>query len=172
MTTQPTTKESNMKKPEHIATATVKVAVDFDALADSFQAIADAIRAAKPAEDTKESNMSTATKYRKKPVVIEAMEFTGKSMKIIEWLEANRYPFLIGNALEPETLVYPDQTEIDDSRPDKGIYIDPANGNLMIRTLEGDMRTVPGDFIIRGVQGELYPCRSDIFAQTYEQVTS
>ena len=51
MTTQPTTKESNMKKPEHIATATVKVAVDFDALADSFQAIADAIRAAKPAED-------------------------------------------------------------------------------------------------------------------------
>ena len=45
-------KESNMDKPASlIATATVKVAVDFDSLADSFQAIADAIRAAKPAED-------------------------------------------------------------------------------------------------------------------------
>ena len=114
--------------------------------------------------------MTEATKYRKRPVVIEAMEFTGKSMQIIEWLEANRYPFLIGNALEPETLRYPDQVESDDSRPDKGIYIDPANGNLMIRTLEGDMRAVPGDFVIRGVQGEFYPCKSDIFAATYERV--
>ena len=116
--------------------------------------------------------MTEATRYRKRPVVIEAMEFTGKSMQIIEWLEANRYPFLIGNVLEPDTLRYPDQVEIDDSRPDKGIYIDPANGNLMIRTLEGDMRTVPGDYIIRGVQGEFYPCKSDIFAATYEQATS
>jgi len=45
-------KESNMDKPENlIATAAVKATVDFDALADSFQAIADAIRATKPAED-------------------------------------------------------------------------------------------------------------------------
>ena len=51
MNTQPTTKESNMKKPDHVATATVKVAVAVDSLADSFQAIADAIRATKPAED-------------------------------------------------------------------------------------------------------------------------
>ena len=51
MTTQPTTKESNMKKPEHIATASVQVTVDLDSLADSFQAIADAIRATKPADD-------------------------------------------------------------------------------------------------------------------------
>ena len=49
---QPTTKESNMTKPASlVTTASVKVTVDFDALADSFQAIADAIRAAKPAED-------------------------------------------------------------------------------------------------------------------------
>ena len=50
MTTQPT-KENPMKKPEHVATAAVKATVDFDALADSFQAIADAIRAVKPADD-------------------------------------------------------------------------------------------------------------------------
>ena len=126
-------------------------------------------------DTTEESSMSTATKYRKKPVVIEAMEFAGTPLHLhalTEWIESNRYPFLIGNALEPETLRYPDQIESDDSRPDKGIYIDPANGNLMIRTLEGDMRTVPGDFIIRGVQGEFYPCKPDIFAATYEQETS
>lgn len=45
---------------------------------------------------------------------------------------------------------------------------DPADGSLVIRTLEGDMRANPGDWIIRGVAGELYPCRQDIFEQTYE----
>ena len=49
---QPTTKESTMDKPASlVTTASVKVAVDFDSLADSFQAIADAIRATKPADD-------------------------------------------------------------------------------------------------------------------------
>ena len=70
----------------------------------------------------------------------------------------------------PETLRYHDQVPEDDSRPDKGLYIDPATGDLMIRTLEGDMRATYGDYIIRGVQGEFYPCRSDIFAVTYEAV--
>ena len=46
------TKENPMKKPEHVATASVKVAVDIDSLADSFQAIADAIRALKDDEAT------------------------------------------------------------------------------------------------------------------------
>ena len=39
---------------------------------------------------------------------------------------------------------------------------------LTIRTLEGDMTAMPGDWIIRGVQGEFYPCKPDIFEQTYE----
>lgn len=39
-----------------------------------------------------------------------------------------------------------------------------------IRTLEGTMRTDEGDWIIRGVKGELYPCKPDIFAATYEPV--
>lgn len=39
-----------------------------------------------------------------------------------------------------------------------------------ITTLEGDMRIARGDWIIRGVQGEFYPCKSDIFEQTYEKV--
>ena len=44
------------------------------------------------------------------------------------------------------------------------------DGSLTIETLEGDHRASLGDWIIRGVQGELYPCKPDIFEQTYEAV--
>ena len=50
-------------------------------------------------------------------------------------------------------------------------YIDPMSGDLMIHTLEGDMRVSAGDWIIRGVQGEFYPCKPDIFKATYEEVS-
>lgn len=40
--------------------------------------------------------------------------------------------------------------------------------DLYIQTLEGEMRARPGDWIIKGVKGEFYPCREDIFEQTYE----
>lgn len=46
------------------------------------------------------------------------------------------------------------------------------DGSLMIETLEGTMRAEVGDYIIRGVQGELYPCKPDIFDATYETVTA
>lgn len=39
---------------------------------------------------------------------------------------------------------------------------------IVIHTLEGDMRAEPGDWLIQGVSGELYPCKPDIFAKTYE----
>lgn len=111
--------------------------------------------------------------YVKKPVAVEAMQLTYKvedSVKATEWLKENGYPWLIGNALEPETLKYPDQEAQDSTRPDKGIWINPVDGSLMIRTLEGDMRASLGDFIIKGVKGEFYPCRQDIFEETYEEV--
>ena len=44
-------------------------------------------------------------------------------------------------------------------------------GSLEISTLEGVMRAEKGDWIIRGIKGELYPCKPDIFAQTYEAVS-
>lgn len=100
------------------------------------------------------------------------MRLTGNTSDyhaVTSWMEANRYPLLIGNALEPATLRYPDQLPNDTSVPDKGIWINPASGNLMIRTLEGDMRARAGDWIIRGVQGEFYACDPDIFAATYEE---
>ena len=116
--------------------------------------------------------MSAPQKFRKKPVEIEAMEFgptARDAHALTSWMEKNLYPGLIGNALEPESLRYPDQVDDDDSRPDKGWYIDPGTGDLLIRTLEGDMRTRPGDYVIRGVQGEFYPCKPDIFEATYEE---
>lgn len=45
---------------------------------------------------------------------------------------------------------------------------DLSDGTLTIRTLEGDMIVSPGDWIIKGVKDELYPCKPDIFAATYE----
>lgn len=77
-------------------------------------------------------------KYRKKPVVIEAREYTRNGLeaeKVAEWCGG-------------------DQT-------DEG---------LIIHTLEGDHLANYGDFIIQGVKGEFYPCKPDIFEQTYEAV--
>ena len=87
--------------------------------------------------------MNTPKHFRKKPVTVEAMRLTGTTADchaVMSWMEANLYPFLVGDALKPETLRYRDQAPADDSTPDKGIWIDPANGDLMVRTLEGDMR--------------------------------
>lgn len=109
----------------------------------------------------------SAPTHRKKPVEIEARQFIGdaaQTMGIAEWVVSSGYPWLLGNALEPKKLADADGNK------DKGVWIDPATGEFMIRTLEGDMRVAYGDWIIRGVQGEFYPCKPDIFKQTYEPV--
>jgi hypothetical protein len=103
--------------------------------------------------------MSKPKQYRKKPVVIEAMELRGGSAyEVYQWIEGH-----IGST----------HPAMDDSRDESGlgVTIDPADGKLVIRTLEGDMKADLGDFIIKGVQGEFYPCKPDIFAKTYEAVT-
>ena len=51
-----------------------------------------------------------------------------------------------------------------------GLGFTPALGTLDIPTLEGVMTASPGDWIIKGVAGEFYPCKSDIFEATYERV--
>jgi len=79
-------------------------------------------------------------KYRKKPVVIEAMQYTGhNAVEVMAWANL------------------PEITEA-------------FEGGIEIATLEGTMRAVPGDWVIRGVKGEMYPCKPDIFAATYEPV--
>mgnify|MGYP003583689278 CR=1 FL=1 len=100
-------------------------------------------------------------KYRKRPVVVEARQLMGGEHELYDvatWV-ASEWPWLVGDATKPEEL---------ESR--NGVYIDPADGCLVIRTLEGDMKASFGDFIIRGVHGEFYPCKPEIFAATYEEV--
>ena len=48
------------------------------------------------------------------------------------------------------------------------MFFEPVNGSPFIRTLEGDMTISKGDFVIKGVNGEFYPCKPDIFEKTYE----
>lgn len=83
-------------------------------------------------------------KYRKKPVVIDAFKWTGG----------------------------PDQTEdpewIIEAINSGAVFV--GKGALVIKTLEGSMLAQPGDYIIRGVQGEIYPCKPEIFEASYDAV--
>lgn len=99
--------------------------------------------------------------YRKKPVTIEAMHLPAdatpaQSIKVYQWVESH-----LGSTLPAgEDPGYsPDGT---------GVTIDPADGHMVIRTLEGDMKVSLGDYVIRGVQGEFYPCKPPVFESTYE----
>lgn len=87
-------------------------------------------------------------KYRKKPVVIEAFQ-----------LGYDEPPIWFLEAIEAEEV----EVRIDVSKCSSIARI-----KARIRTLEGDMEAHEGDYIIKGVQGELYPCKEDIFKETYE----
>lgn len=78
-------------------------------------------------------------KFRKKPVVIEAIQFLTGNFAAIE-------DFVGGDA-------------------------EWRDGELIVATLEGPLRASHGDWIIRGVKGEFYPCKPDIFTLTYEAVS-
>lgn len=93
--------------------------------------------------------------YRKLPVVIEAKLFDGS----IE--SANAISMEWADAVYPELLEDPN---------DKGGWI--FTGKLFVVTLEGRVKADAGDYIIKGVKGEKYPCKADIFEVTYEWVGS
>jgi len=76
-------------------------------------------------------------KYRKKPVEIDAIKWTGENLDEIKAFMG---------------------------------YYEYAKGELIIHTLEGKMKASRGDFIIKGVNGEFYPCKPDIFEKTYDLV--
>jgi hypothetical protein len=96
-------------------------------------------------------------RYRKLPVEIDAVQWTGRE----EDLDA------VFALVDFDTL--PDDGSMVGG---PGIGFSPPLGTLDIPTLEGTMTAQPGDYIIRGVQGEVYPCKPDIFEQTYERVES
>lgn len=85
-------------------------------------------------------------KYRKKPVVIEAVQWNGENFQQID-------EFTGGNKVHRV-----------------GSWDKSVDNSIVIPTLEGDHRALVGDYIIKGVQGEFYPCKPDIFEQTYEKV--
>lgn len=81
------------------------------------------------------------TKYRRKPVVIDAIQWTGDNYpEVFEFTEGNAYP------------------------------TESHSDMLIVETLEGNMAAEKGCYIIRGVNGEYYPCQEDIFNKTYEPV--
>lgn len=87
-------------------------------------------------------------KYRKKPVEIEAWQsFKNAGTETCTW------PGWIMEALTDAVIF-----SLDDE--------------IYVSTLEGDMHVADGDWIIKGVKGELYPCKPDIFALTYDEVES
>ena len=99
-------------------------------------------------------------RYRKKPVVIEAVQIRCAEYSDPDDVSTWDTPFSAG----PDWLrrAFSDGT----LRPR-----DPMGSDYLlweIETLEGVMAADPGDWIIRGVKGELYPCKPDIFAMTYE----
>ena len=79
-------------------------------------------------------------KYRKRPVEIEAIQFTGYNYKDIKDFVGKSYK------------------------------LNSVDASVYIHTLEGDMRVLPTDYVIKGVKGEFYPCKADIFLETYERV--
>lgn len=82
-------------------------------------------------------------KFRKRPVVIEAKQFTDESKdRVFSWVKPTAYPSFDVN----------------------------GNPTIRIETLEGDMTVRLGDWVIKGVNGEFYPCKPDIFDKTYERV--
>jgi len=83
-------------------------------------------------------------KWRKKPVIIEAFQWTEK-------LNQTEYPEWFIKAIENKT-------------------IETLDSSVYIKTLEGSLKITSGDFVICGVKGELYPCKPDIFLATYEKV--
>ena len=83
-------------------------------------------------------------KFRKKPVVIEARQWVGgNGFHLANWCG--------GHVVKA---------------------LDPSQTKIVIPTLEGDIAASHDDWIIRGVQGEFYPCKPDIFDATYEQVSA
>jgi len=86
-------------------------------------------------------------KYRKKPVIVEATQWDGDANKIFNFVGDSLIVMENGHC----------STNFE-------------RYNFKIKTLEGVMNVSPYDYIIKGVQGEFYPCKPDIFETTYERI--
>ena len=83
------------------------------------------------------------TTYRKNPIEVEAFQMTRD-----QWFRPFEWPYWLK----------------------AGVNIYAKDCEIYTRTLEGDMHVSEGDYIIQGIQGEIYPCKPDIFEATYTEV--
>lgn len=102
--------------------------------------------------------------YHKKPIVIEAMQLSGSTTDfhaIYQWIETNTLGSFDVNQLwlDPENFMW----------PASGVSIDARDGRMVISTLEGGHWVDLGDWVIRGIKGEFYPCKPNIFEATYDK---
>ena len=86
-------------------------------------------------------------KYRKKPIVVEAIQWNGKNIEEVKNFAGKPLSYNIIYQFDHITRY-----------------------EVQIKTLEGNMRVCEGDYIIKGVEGEFYPCKPSIFEKTYEMV--
>ncbi len=93
-------------------------------------------------------------KYRKKPVIVDAVKLERNYQSIVNAVE-----LVFHNGMETSVIGM--------NATVKSVMDD---GGIIIETLEGNMKEDFGDYIIQGVNGEFYPCKSDIFEKTYEAV--
>ena len=106
-------------------------------------------------------------RFRKKPVEIEAVQVRASDYNPALWGTPNN-PF-DGSPFSEQAYWLAEAMVRGKVRPVTPGHTDYAEWE--IDTLEGTMLASPGDWIIRGVKGEIYPCKPDIFAMTYEPIT-
>lgn len=104
------------------------------------------------------SVVNTSTKFRKKPVVIDAVQF-GYNEWADKWMKwrIEEIPAWLHEAFDNGTVIFE--------------FGDEDYWYFVVDTIEGKMRGGPDDWLIRGIEGELYPCKHSIFDATYEAVT-
>lgn len=108
--------------------------------------------------------MNEPQKFRKLPVVIDAIQFVGwgSAIEIQRWVP--------GCVYVPRGAEHSMRHEHEHDRSNGHVYDDIAPPFIVIPTLEGDHRADERDWIVRGVKGEFYPVKPEIFSVTYEAV--
>lgn len=103
-------------------------------------------------------------KFRKKPVIISAFQWFPKLPHKVYTDSMNiKYRIWEGGVYElSEGQLY-----------DKGLrFVKPVKSQIVVETLEGRYEVTPGDWIVTGIKGEIYPVKPDIFEQTYERLNN
>ena len=107
--------------------------------------------------------MTVPERWRKRPVEIDAMHYP---LEPTVYDNARLHRWINDNGGRTEIV------KVFTGGPDLTARAQFAvRAAVAIRTLEGDMIVSPGDYVIRGVQGEFYPCKPDVFEATYERVS-